>query len=99
MISVGYYPDIVNLDISDVAHPKLIGSLTMTPPFADNGSQSEHTVLPFWDCKLLYVSSEASASGCDTNAHLPTNTGYFIPPERPDLPKHPTGGPPESPIN
>jgi hypothetical protein len=179
MISVGYYPDIVNLDISDVAHPKLIGSLTMTPPFADNGSQSEHTVLPFWDRKLLYVSSEASASGCDTeplnyagfvdnsnpakprlisifppprppagkpykdfcdkggrfgphnvnqeihnpdvmpngntlyiayfdaglqkfditNAHLPTNTGYFIPPERPDLPKHPTGGPHESPIN
>jgi hypothetical protein len=179
MISVGYYPDIVNLDISDIAHPKLIGSLTMTPPFADNGSQSEHSVLPFWDRKLLYVSSEASASGCDTeplnyagfvdnsnpakprlisifppprppaglpykdfcdkggrfgphnvnqeihnpdvmpngntlyiayfnaglqkfditNAHLPTNTGYFIPPERPNLPKHPTGGPHESPIN
>jgi hypothetical protein len=179
MISVGYNPDIVNLDISDIAHPKLIGSLTMTPPFADNGSQSEHTVLPFWDRKLLYVSSEANASGCDiepmnyagfvdnsnpakprlisilppphppagkpykdfcdkggrfgphnvnqeihnpdvmpngntlyiayfdagvqkydiTDAHLPTNTGYFIPPERPDLPKHPTGGPHESPIN
>jgi hypothetical protein len=179
MISVAYYPDIVNLDISDIAHPKLIGSLTMTPPFADNGAQSEHTVLPFWDRKLLYISSEASASGCDeeplnyagfvdnskpakprlisifpvprppagkpykdfcdkggrfgphnvnqeihnpdvmpngntlyiayfnaglqkydiTNAHLPTNTGYFIPPERPDLPKHPTGGPHESPIN
>jgi hypothetical protein len=179
MISVAYHPDIVNLDISDIAHPKLIGSLTMTPPFADNGSQSEHTVLPFWDRKLLYVSSEASASGCNieplnyagfvdnsnpakprlisifppphppagkpytdfcdkggrfgphnvnqeihnpdvmpngntlyiayfnaglqkydiTDAHLPTNTGYFIPPERPDLPKHPTGGPHESPIN
>ncbi len=177
--TMGYHPDVVNLDISDVAHPKLIGSLTMTPPFADNGSQSEHTVLPFWDRKLLYVSSEASASGCDTeplnyagfvddsnpakprlisllppprppagaaykdfcdkggrfgphnvnteihnpdvmpngnalyiayfdagvqkyditDAHLPTNTGYFIPPERPDLPKHPTGGPHESPIN
>jgi hypothetical protein len=179
MASVGYDPDIVNLDISDIAHPKLIGSLTMTPPFADNGSQSEHTVLPFWDRKLLYVSSEASAGGCDTeplnyagfvdnrnpakprlisifppprppagkpytdfcdkggrfgphnvnteihnpdvmpngntlyiayfnagvqayditDAHLPTNTAYFIPPERPDLPKHPTGGPHESPIN
>jgi hypothetical protein len=179
MLSIGYHPDIVNLDISDIAHPKVIGSLTMTPPFADNGSQSEHTVLPFWDRKLLYVSSEASASGCDiepinyagfvdnsnpakprlisifppprppaghpykdfcdkggrfgphnvnqeihnpdvmpngntlyiayfnaglqkydiTNAHLPTNTGYFIPPERPDLPKHAAGGPHESPIN
>src|SRR5665213_1158172 len=65
MISIAYHPDIVNLDISDIAHPKLIGSLTMTPPFADNGSQSDHTVLPFWDRKLLYVSSEASASGCD----------------------------------
>ena len=179
MVSVAYYPDIVNLDISDIAHPKLIGSLTMTPPFADNGAQSEHTVLPFWDRKLLYVSSEASASGCDTeplnyagfvdnsnpakprlisifppphppaghpykdfcdkggrfgphnvnqeihnpdvmpigntlyiayfnaglqaydisDPHLPTNIGYFIPPERPDLPRHPTGGPHESPIN
>jgi hypothetical protein len=28
-----------------------------------------------------------------TDAHLPTNTGYFIPPERADLPKHATGGP------
>ena len=179
MVSVAYYPDIVNLDISDIAHPKLIGSLTMTPPFADNGAQSEHTVLPFWDRKLLYVSSEASASGCDTepmnyagfvdnsnpakprlisifppprppaghpykdfcdkggrfgphnvnqeihnpdvmpngntlyiayfnaglqmfdisDPHLPTNIGYFIPPERPDLPRHATGGPHESPIN
>jgi hypothetical protein len=179
MISVAFYPEILNLDISDIAHPKRIGGLTMTPPFADNGAQSEHTVLPFWDRKLLYVSSEASASGCDTeplnyagfvdnkdpskprlisilppphpptglpykdfcdkggrfgphnvnqeihnpdvmpngnalyiayfdaglqkydvtDAHLPTNAGYFIPPERPDLPKHPTGGPHESPIN
>ena len=179
MATMGYHPDIINLDISDIAHPKLIGSLTMTPPFADNGSQSEHTVLPFWDRKLLYVSSEASAWGCDTeplnyagfvdnsnpakprlisifppprppagkpykdfcdkggrfgphnvnqeihnpdvmpngntlyiayfnagvqkyditDAHLPTSTGYFIPPERPDLPKHAAGGPHESPIN
>ena len=34
-----------------------------------------------------------------TDPHLPTNTAYFIPPERPDLPPHPTGGPHESPIN
>lgn len=179
MASVGYQPDIINLDITDIAHPKLIGSLTMTPPFPSVGIQSEHTVLPFWDRNLLFASSEASASGCDTepmsfaafidnrnpakprlisifppprppaghpykdfcdkggrfgphnvnqeihnpdvmpngntlyiayfnagvqkyditDAHLPTNTGYFIPPERPDLPKHALGGAHESPVN
>jgi hypothetical protein len=179
MASVGYMPDIINLDISDIAHPKLIGSLTMTPPFPSVGIQSEHTVLPFWDRILLNASSEASASGCNdepmsfaafidnskpekprlisifppprppaghpytdfcdkggrfgphnvnqeihnpdvmqngdtlyiayfnagvqkydiTDPHLPTNTGYFIPPERPDLPKHALGGAHESPIN
>ncbi len=40
-------------------NPKLIGTLHMTPPFASVGTQSVHTVLPLWDRKLLYVSSEA----------------------------------------
>jgi hypothetical protein len=68
MISTGFTPDVINLDISDIAHPKLIGRLQMTPPFASVGPQSVHTVLPLWDRKLLYASSEAMASGCDTDA-------------------------------
>jgi len=64
MLSAGYTPDVVNLDISDPAQPKLIGSLQLMPPFASVGSQSIHTVLPLWDRKLLYVSSEASAAEC-----------------------------------
>jgi hypothetical protein len=67
MLTAGYTPDVVNLDISDPSQPKLIGSLQITPPFASVGSQSVHTVLPLWDRKLLYVSSEASASECKDN--------------------------------
>ncbi len=68
MISTGFTPDVINLDITDIAHPRLIGRLQMTPPFASVGPQSVHTVLPLWDRKLLYASSEAMASGCDTDA-------------------------------
>ncbi|HZS64305.1 MAG TPA: hypothetical protein VFA53_07400 [Xanthobacteraceae bacterium] len=65
MLTTGFTPDIVNLDISDIEHPKLIGRLTMTPPFMYGGNQSVHTVLPFWDRKILYASSEAKQWGCD----------------------------------
>ncbi len=64
MIATGYAPAVVNLDISDVANPKLIGKVVMSPPFANVGSQSLHTVLPLWDRNLLFASSEASASHC-----------------------------------
>ena len=177
MISTGYTPDVINLDISDIAHPKLIGRLTMTPPFMYAGTQSLHSVLPLWDRKLLYASSEAMAPGCDkdglnwagfidnkdpakprllslfptprpapglpytdfcykggrfgphntnqeihnpdvekpgnimyvawfnaglrvfdiSDPHLPTETGWFLPPERPDAPQ--TAGAHASPIN
>jgi hypothetical protein len=65
--TMGYAPDVINLDISDVAHPKLIGKLQFTPPFISAGSQSEHTVLPIPGKDLLFASSEASAEGCDTD--------------------------------
>ena len=68
MATMGYAPAIINLDISDIAHPKLIGSLTMTPPFISAGQQSEHTALPLWDRKLIFVNSEASAENCDRDA-------------------------------
>jgi len=67
MLSTGYMPDVVNLDITDPTQPKVIGRLPMTPPFASVGTQSLHTVLPLWDRKLLYVSSEAMAERCKDN--------------------------------
>jgi hypothetical protein len=68
MAAMGYAPGVINLDISDIAHPKLIGQLNFTPPFISAGSQSEHTVLPLWSRKLLFASSEAAAEGCATDA-------------------------------
>jgi len=65
MASFGYTPDVVNLDISDPANPKLIGKVHITEPFAKVGMQSVHTVLPLWDRKLLYVSSEAQKEKCE----------------------------------
>jgi hypothetical protein len=66
--TMGFAPSIINLDISDIAHPKLLGSLSMTPPFISAGQQSEHTALPLWDRKLIFVNSEASAENCETDA-------------------------------
>jgi hypothetical protein len=62
-----YTPNVLNLDISDIAKPKLIGALQMTPPFANVGIQSLHTVLPLWDRKLLFASSEPMQSNCKDN--------------------------------
>jgi hypothetical protein len=65
--SLPYTPDVVNLDISDPTNPKLVGRLHITEPFASVGIQSVHTVLPLWDRKLLYVSSEAHDENCADN--------------------------------
>ena len=67
MASFGYTPDVVNLDISDPTNPTLIGKVHITEPFASVGMQSVHTVLPLWDRKLLYVSSEAQKERCQDN--------------------------------
>ncbi len=61
---MAYSPSIVNLDISDIAHPKVTGQLQMSPPFLSAGSQSLHTSLPLWDRGLIYANSEASAERC-----------------------------------
>jgi hypothetical protein len=178
MASMPFTPSVINLDMSDVSKPKLIGSLQFTPPFNYVDIQSIHTVLPIWDRKLLFASSEARASGCDrealnfaamidnkdpakprlismfpvprpakglpyrdfcdkggrfgphntnqqihlpdvekpgnliyiayfnaglrvfdiSNPRLPTETGWFLPPERPDLPDH-EGSMHSSPVN
>lgn len=41
-----------------LASPKRIGALQMTRLFARVGVQSVHTVLPLWDRRFLFASSE-----------------------------------------
>src|SRR5262249_46470297 len=65
MAVMAYSPAVVNLDISDVANPKLIGKLTFRPPFVAVGAPSLHSALPLWDRNLLYVNSEAIAERCN----------------------------------
>ena len=64
MLTMGYTPDLVNLDISDIAHPKLIGRLTLTPPFVYNGLQSVHTGEPLGR-GIVYASGEAERPNCN----------------------------------
>jgi len=61
---LAYTPDVVNLDISDIANPKLIGKVQIIPPFVNNVTQSVHTVIPYWDRNLLYVNGEPKAINC-----------------------------------
>lgn len=70
MASIGYAPSVVNLDMSDPTQPRLIGELRMVPPFPDVGAQSLHTVLPLWDRRLLFVSSEPLKQGCVEGLHF-----------------------------
>jgi hypothetical protein len=84
MLTLGFTPDIVNLDITNPTDPKLIGRLTMVPPFMYAGNQSVHTVLPLWDRNILYASSEASAWGCDKT---PMNWAAFIDNKDPKQPR------------
>jgi hypothetical protein len=62
MLTLGYTPAVVNLDVSDIAHPKLIGSLVFSP-LAAVGTQAIHTVIPLPN-HFLHVSTEPSAPGC-----------------------------------
>ena len=84
MATTGFTPDVVNLDITDPANPRLIGRLTMTPPFMFSGNQSVHTVLPLWDRQILYASSEASKWGCDKDG---MNWAGFIDNKNPAQPR------------
>ena len=56
----------------------------MSPPFMYAGNQSVHTVLSFWDRKLLYASSEASRWGCDKD---PMNWAAMIDNKDPTKPR------------
>jgi hypothetical protein len=62
MLTLGYTPAVVNLDLTDIEHPKLIGSLVFSP-LAAVGTQAIHTVVPLPN-HYLHVSTEPSAPGC-----------------------------------
>ena len=62
MLTLGYTPSVVNLDISDPANPKLIGRLDFSP-LAALGTQAIHSVVPL-SGTLLHVSTEPSRQGC-----------------------------------
>jgi len=64
---LGYGPAIILLDISDIAHPRQIGRLDMSPPFILAGQQGVHDVLKIPGKPLLFSHSETSAEDCDTD--------------------------------
>lgn len=64
MLTLGYTPAVVNLDISDISHPRPIGEVKLIPPLADTATQSIHTAIPFWDRKLIYFSGEPMRRNC-----------------------------------
>ncbi len=69
---LGYGYSVVTLDISDVANPKMIGRLDVSPPFK-GGGQSVHDVSLFPGKQLLFAHAEGS--GGDTPDQAPTCTG------------------------
>lgn len=62
MLTLGFTPAVINLDISDPAHPRLIGRLDFAPLPAV-GTQAIHSVVPIGG-SLLHVNTEPSAPGC-----------------------------------
>jgi LVIVD repeat len=70
LAAMGYSPAVINLDITNVASPKLVGRLNFSPPFAQVGGQSLHTVLPLWDRDLLYVNSEGERRALQRGAQF-----------------------------
>jgi hypothetical protein len=57
---LGYGPAVVILDITDISKPKLIGELTISPPF---GGLPAHDVLPIPGKQMLYVHGEGTGGG------------------------------------
>lgn len=67
---MAFQPYVLNMDVTDITRPTVIGKLQLVPPFPDVGAQSLHTALPYWDKGLLYVSGEARFPGCTKGEHL-----------------------------
>ena len=65
MLTLGYTPSVINLDITDISKPKLIGEVKLIPPFPNTATQSVHSVIPLWDRHLIYFSGEPMKRNCN----------------------------------
>lgn len=73
---LGYAHEVVILDISDIAHPKVVSRLSFSPPFVTTGGIPVHDVLYIPGKNLLYAHSEATSGD---NPDSPTCSGaYFL---------------------
>ncbi len=61
---LAYGPAFVILDISDVSKPKLVGQLTLSPPFKPGGT-AVHSVMPIPGKNAVFANSEAGNEMCD----------------------------------
>jgi hypothetical protein len=70
VLTLGYSPAVVNLDISDPSAPKLLGKLVMSPPFAEGhgGAVALHSALPLWDRDLIVALSENTYEDCEAES-------------------------------
>lgn len=72
---LGYGPAVVILDISDIASPKPVGQLNLSPPF---GGLVAHDVLPIPGRNMLYVHGEATGGGDEPNGALACSSPLTI---------------------
>ena len=72
---LGYGPAVVILDISDIAHPKPVGELTISPPF---GGLPAHDVLPIPGKSLLFVHAEGTGGGDTPNGPRGCTGAVFL---------------------
>jgi hypothetical protein len=73
---LGYSPDIVILDISEISNPKLIGKLTMSPPFGTN--IPVHDVMPIPGRNLLFAHAEGTGGGDAPNGPPACQGALFL---------------------
>ena len=73
---LGYSPAIVILDISDISKPKLIGQLTVSPPFGTN--IPVHDVMPIPGRPLLFAHAEGTAGAIPQQARLLARALCFL---------------------
>jgi hypothetical protein len=56
---------LIILDFSDIAHPKMVGQLDISPPF--DGGIPVHTAMPMLDRKLVFINGEPLYQDCGEN--------------------------------
>jgi hypothetical protein len=73
---LGYSPAVVILDISDISKPRLIGQLTVSPPFGTN--IPVHDVMPIPGKSLLFAHAEGTGGGDTPDGALACKGALFL---------------------